>query len=628
MNKLELLVGNEKPLFLGADISISLVRQNNFWREEVELVFEYSEPFDIPYCEQNAAILGFPENVNSRKPPTYDAVYKRNDSLRLRGRLVVLNASYNRYTIALVRSQDLDLDKKIVDIVSGIWDAPNTETEIPAQVALGVDNPFNWPQVAEFDPDQVEKFKIDEDWNFTYINYYHGTAEHFDVDTPLVPMFFMPYVLRKVFAFYSINIVSSWLSHGKITNKMLFNTNSINVQGSYPRKLILNMIFSAQFDAIFLYIETPYDGVDYEDFRPFVGDTITLNIHRFNKTTLAFIATDTINYTVQPTDIGDVPAFLGNLFIAIQTFDPNYVLFQTQTGTVNPGIYVGYAVTGVYQIVSNHAGLANNAQNIVPQKIAPAAVTYVFNPINIKNHLPDITAAQFITAISDAFCLAVFMDPYRNQAYITPKKDLLVFEWVDLTAYILANPDITPRDNPNYRILFETDDYAVYPTFPTLYNGKVTLNDGHDAKDATEINIELGRPNCPSPGPDNGDAGYGTMPVTEREIGDYDALVTIPLRLITWRGLTIDSDGYDYPKADDSDLHPNTLYNDWWKNWLIYKNSDYRKMRAQFRMPPEVLNAIDPRHRWRLHGIDHIWIDITETDTIHDTTIEANLARI
>jgi hypothetical protein len=625
---IELLIDDVTPLVLGDDIRVQLVRQNNFWREDVAFSFEFSEPFDIPYCQINAQLLGNPEDINARRRTTRNITMRVKKQRRLSGVLVVLDASRDGYTIALVRKSTDDLSKKLSEVVSLTYSAPTPETDMPNQVAAGTTNDFNWPQIADTSETQMQKFPINVIWYWTYINYYHGTAENFDTDTPLAPQFFLKTVVNEVAKYYGWKIFSPWLRTAKIKNKMLFNTNSILVPQAYDRYFKIAAIPSL-YGQLYLSVVTPYDGSTYTDYRPYIGDQITLVINRFNTNTFVLIGTTTVNYTIVSGDIGNLNVFFTNLLTAIVAVDANYAQSHTNFLTNNPGIMLKYVVGGVEQILYPTTTLGTATEEDTYQAITPASTNYSIEDILMANHMPDITVAEFFTGLKDMFNLAVFPDNRTGQVYIVPKKELLSARSFDATKYILANPVTSEIELPKYKIKYEIDEFEVYEMSDLSYYDEVTLLAAYlDPTNSTEINVACGRPFAPEYGFPNGNAGQGAMPVTEFEIGFYESLVSNPFRLITWKGLQHDSLATDYPKADMEDLNPDELFNDWWLDWINYVTSDPRRIRAKLRIPIEVLNTISPLMRWRIRGIEHIWIELVEIYTQNDIEIEAKLARI
>lgn len=607
---------NNEFFDLYPDTKIQWVRQNPFFREEVDFDAEVSMPFDLPWTPNNSRLLEFAEQLQTNSYLyQVDATVEFNGNEYYKGILTVLKGSRKSFTIAITHNlKQLNLDKLLTELpfetpfsgaVPDKTDLNTTTDEFYPSVK------FQFPEVANFNPDYVRDFAQVKSNAFHYFNLYEPATGTFQDNTIPVPMVFWEYILDLIQDALSLsNITGMWRLKCRSENYLLYN--QVHIADANPTLKITSFggdpIF--QSNGVGSDIKLYFRGIGYsiktDVFNVPVNTVIDLTIEIYDVN--GPVTTISISHTVVSGDlVNDEVSLLQALETDILAANGNFSSSGVQRSTAN-----GY---GSLHLTWNVSGQYVSEEDSVVAVTFPAG-QFNYHPIDLSKHVPNISIRDAFSIVQDWFCLAFDYNIRRNELVITERKDLLSTEEKDYTSKLNGDLIAEINDAVQYDITWENDESDL-----KVENiGDKTIKSYTDANGlgVTEVNIKSGTTHEENLVNSSG-GGTGDLISVNQQVGDYDAnLVEPTFRLIKYLGYIPNSLGgsWPYPAATNDSLKPQECYEQYWEPWINFIKSSRKDFEAQFFLDYNDLISFDSRLRWRVQSNVLIWREIRTTMTM------------
>jgi len=607
---------NNEYFDLYPDTKIQWVRQNPFFREEVDFDAEVSMPFDLPWTPNNSRLLQFAEQLQ-----TNSYLYQVNATVEFKGNeyykgiLTVLRGSRKSYTIAITHNlKQLNLDKLLTELpfetpFSGsIPDASDLNTTTDK---FYPEVKFQFPEVANFNPDYVRDFAQVKSSTFHYFNLYEPATGTFQDNTIPVPMVFWEYILDLIQEALGLsNITGLWRLKCKSENYLLYN--QVHIADANPTLKIISFggdpIFKS--NGVGSDITLYFRGIGYsiktDVFNVPINTVIDLTIEIYDVN--GPVTSISISHTVVSGDlVNDEVSLLQALETDILAANANFSSSGVQRSTANGygSLHLTWNVTGQY--VSEEDSFVS---------VTFPAGQFNYHPIELKKHIPSISIRDAFSIVQDWFCLAFEYDIRRNELIITERKDLLSTEEKDYTSKLSGDMIAEINDAVQYDLTWENDEGDL--KVESL--GEKTIKSYTDANglDVTEVNIKSGTTFEENLVNSSG-GGTGNLISVNHAPGDYDGNPVEPVfRLIKYIGYIPNSLGgsWPYPAATNDTLKPQECYEQYWEPWINFVKSSRKDFEAQFFMDYNDLISFDSRLRWRVESNVLIWREIRTTMTM------------
>ena len=609
------------------DTKIQWVRQNPFFREEVDFDSEVSLPFDLPYTINNSALLRFPEMLQ-----TNTFLYQVNATVEFAGNeyfkgiLTVLKGGRKGFTIAITHNiQQLDLDTLLSELpfespfsgaVPDAADLNSTTGKVYPEVK------FQFPEVINYNEEYVKQFAQIKSNLFHYFNLYEPATDTFQLNTIPVPMLFWEYLLDLIEAKLNLDkITGLWRLKCRTENYLLYNqvhiadANPVLKMKSYPDGFItlfrLGSTRGTRTNSNILYEIDRNDG-----FNVPIGTVIDIVIRIADVT--GIVGTHTISHTVIAADIlnDDLSLFQAleaDILAASGSFISNGV--QNNTYFSRSSMSIGWSTVGEY-VKEDDCELT----------ISFPSGQYNYHPIELSRHVPQISIRDAFSIVKDWFCLAFDYDVRRNQLIITQRKDLLISEQKDYTSKLNGELIANISKPIQYRITWENDNTD--ESYLLIGPNEIKSSADDSGMEVIEVGIPAGTVFTETEENSSG-GGTGLMLSVNQPIGDYDDNEVSPVfRLVRYLGYINNSlgSGWAYPAASNTGLKPQESYNDNWADWLAFIQSSRKDFEGEFNLSYEDLANFDTRLRWRIESNVLIWREIRTVMTM--TGLEPSVVKL
>lgn len=599
---------NNEFFDLYPDTKIQWVRQNPFFREEVDFDAEVSMPFDLPYTARNSALLQFAEQLQTNSYLSQvNATVEFQGNEYYKGTLTVLKGSKKGFTIAITHNlKQLDLDTLLSDLpfevpfggaVPDASDLNSTTDKFYPEVK------FQLPEVINYNEDYVKGFAQVKTNKFHYFNLYEPGTGTFQDNTIPVPMVFWEYVLDLIQDKLGLsNITGLWRLKCRTENFLLYNQVHIADDNVFL-KLYSQPVGTSvgrgniRYDKILYVIENANLNVP-------VGTIIDLNIKIYDNSGIIF--TYAISHTIVSADLlGGSVTILQALETAILAASGNFVSNDVQWNSSASLLQIEYNVAGQY--------IDESQSEII---ISFPAGQFTYFPIDLKKHVPKISIRDAFSIVKDWFCLAFDYNIRRNELVITHRKDLLSTEEKDYTAKLNGELIATVNEAQQYSLTWENDDADI--RVPEL--GDKTIKSYTDANglEVKEVSIPSGT-TFEETEINSSSSGTGLLLSVNQPVGDYDDNPVDPaFRLVKYLGYIPNSLGgsWPYPAATNEDITPQESFDQYWAPWINFIKSSRKDFEGEFYLDYADLIDFDSRLRWRIESNVLIWREIRTTMTM------------
>lgn len=240
--------------------------------------------------------------------------------------------------------------------------------------------------------------------------------------------------------------------------------------------------------------------------------------------------------------------------------------FNFTRTTVTPCVSVPFAIERIWETIGYQLISVLQGPDFVPLHIynnvlldeldSGNGVNVFKNSFDLKDHLPqDIDAVEFMAEIAKLFNLAIDPDPYRQQANIYPKTDVLTADIIDWRDYSTPQYSVShPSPNGGKVYEYEPDGNDGYYQRATIFTGRIKTGKGE--KEFKSKFAPLGE--FTNKDPLNDDA-WKTPRIDQAAVSDAFDLGESDYapRLMLYLGLQNNSQGDAFPYAGATGLAPN-----------------------------------------------------------------------
>lgn len=575
---------------------------NPFFEESEDFAPQFSLPFRLPLTANNQILLGYAEQlqVSDYAKSITTSLYV-GGVFFFKGSLNILRPGTKGYEVNLTyNKKDIDTSKSLRDFEYG--GARNAAADSAARTAANLLNhpqtDFVWPQ---FYNEASEKNKL-FNGSTILLNDFHGATAAYNNKELVTPMPFLNYVLKQVFKeMGGIDAVGSFFEQA--IDKVIYNpvvANTMTNEGVNMYTSSEDLEFDLQYKEMKIGID---DANTYYNIT--TGAYIQFAFYQYPVGAAGPVTQRLVTYTITPPDVINPQTLLQNVWAAIQAISPAFVLrYQNWADPVNPYFIFANAI----RTIKNNELINNQAKAQI--NYFPFG-NYSYNDVLINKHLPDITVKDFINAVKNAFNLTLFYNMSTQVITFTPRKrQLETAAYKDYTDKLITEWDKEILETSNYRFVFANDkDDARTVDETTWY---ATNHSEHNAKGFKEFVSDLAAPFVELYSPPVFGTTNDRMPTISQQLYKYSdtEVPKFTLRLLNWKGVVIDLSGLPFPKADDTGLTPNEMYDDWFKDW--YRATKLGRELADFNMMLnlEDLRSFDPELKWKVIHNMYVWKSI------------------
>lgn len=634
---IELRTLDGESLDLYPNTSITFVRKNPFFLEELVMISTQSLSFSLPRTENNDRKL-----QQFAEPSTYLRVARvlyvdvlLAGNLYMKAELNVFRSPMDSYSVSLTRRyvrfrtdmriREMDIGEITAGSIAENRDdhfgkvAPEVDYVFPQFYNDTKESHAQWPW--DFDDPEAQD-KIPVNWNGGWLN--NATDQEI-----VIPMFYLSWAVKKVVEMAgNVRARGRFFEEDLIKDKVIFNNTATNADVKLaklympmysskapPLNTVSCTIFIAHKDDPNPTISR-HSNLKSIDWYEFVAGT-KLEFVFYELTGVnTVVNTYFITYTCSSADAADPAVLISNLGNHIVASVPNTAIALLY-GNVNTSVqYVKISMTNgnrPYLVASAEYSPADPLFDTV--RIRPAD-TYTQNDIRPEMHLPDTTVSEFLTNIAHYHNLAVYLDDRKDQLNFVPKKHTLGSDSIDMTPYLLKQYEYEFKEALNLRLEFAQDssDEAVAHLRKHANN-----NPEHVIDPITTFEVKAATL-APNQDKANGvdnlgvvDYAIGSMPVTQIPIGSYDDPKAFSLRFLKILGDTLDDKGNHYMGCSNLDLTPNEVYTYWWKDWYQVVKHAGRFFWRNFDLPLEVFLNLDYSKRWQVLDNSYVWEEMRMT---------------
>lgn len=594
---ISIITANNVALDLGADTRITMVRQNPFWRDDIEFETEISLPFNIPNTPTNRKELGWIEEYQiGIDGAAIAAVVKVFGNDYFNGTLKVLDATDSDYTVAMVYQIDaknLDLNIDELNYAAPSGSAAITSDFNAVVLADYPSTKYQLPEVGQFNPEFIKNFSFDKSVSYDFLNYYDGFSFSFEDFSVTVPMVYLQYVL---------DVIAQTLKISKVKGTF---------KAEYTgRKMLVYNNITAVASGNFLPIWEDLLGVQYQNIRIKIlesnGATSPFNVPVGTVITIVFnlrvggtgSSTHTVNHTVAAPDL--VTAQI-SLMDALNTT----ILASSANIVLNDKLTTG-ATTGVFaQYYWNVSGTMFQSADIT---VTFPSTTLAYETIDFKKHLPNITIGDLFSKLKEWFCLSFNYDVRNNELDISPKKDLVNEEEDDYTTYLTGQLKCTVQAQQNFKLNWVPEDEDTLSD--NLIDGLETKT-YNNPKGAPITAIEV---DAITLAQDSLNNGFGALTVSAVNQPTYfysDNNKDFKLRLLLDEGYNSYSAGaFKLRQATSFDLTPKRITDSHWAPYVSLVNSSLKQFEGDFMLNYAQLINFNPKRKWRIQNNVFIWKEL------------------
>jgi len=595
---ISIITANNVALDLGADTRITMVRQNPFWRDDIEFETEISLPFTIPNTPTNRKELGWIEEYQiGIDGATLAASVKVFGNDYFNGTLKVLDATPTEYTVAMVYQIDAkNLDLNIDELN---YAAPSGSAAITADFNAVVlaDYPatkYQLPEVAQLNKDWINTFSFDKSVTHDFLNYYDGFGFSFEDFSVTVPMVYLQYVLDVIAENLKISkIKGSFKAEHDARPIIIYNNISAISSGNFLK--IYTPGTQQSFGSVWIDILDPITSASVPFSVP-IGTTIDIifTIRTGPGTTI----TVTASHTVILADLATLQiSLMDALDVTIQAASANLILVDKVTTGAIENVQATY-----------EWGVAN--QNIIGTQVIVTYPTtaYTYEIIDFKKHLPNITIGDLFTKLKEWFCLSFNYDVRNNELDISPKKDLVNEDEDDYTNYLTGQLKCTVQSQQNFKLNWVPEDED---TLSDDLIGGLETKTYTNANGAPITSIEIDAITLAQDSLNNG-FGALTVPAVNQPTYFYsDNNKDFKLRLLLDEGYNSYSAGaFKLRQATSFDLTPDRITDSHWAPYVSLVNSSLKQFEGDFMLNYAQLINFNPKRKWRIQNNVFIWKEL------------------
>ena len=600
---IQILTENNNYLELAPDTRITWVKQNPFWRDDLEFETEISLPFTIPNTPINRKELGWIEDCQiGGATRSILATVKTFGNDYFTGKLIILDANQSNYTVACtfqVETKNLDLLIDELDYAAPFAGAPSL-SDLNSTIQVGYpDALFALPEISNTFPDYIARYAFIKSDPYYYFNYYNGGTTSFEDFTVPVPMAYLQYVIEVVAKRLNISRIKGSFK-GLAIGKQLIIYNPVNIVTGgnsldiYSAGTTIGPNSSNVNTAMFtINLLDPNTG-SAAPFNVPVGTVITF---RFPINAGASPYIHTVTHTVILADIATGAISLSaalNATILASSANMNLVVGEF-TGALGDVVY------GIYEWLAGGESTSG-----VEIEVNFAVTTYTYNTIDLKKHLPSVTIGELFTAIKEWFCLNFNYDVRKNELDISPKADLVTTAEEDYTTRLNGKLSVTIKEKQNYTLTWSADSSD--SKSEDVVNG-LTANTYTNANGAPigSINIDASPLHSNSRG--NGGGTVAVPEVNQFSPTYADNYKDFKLRFLQNNGIQTIS-GWDYPDAYSINLVPSQSVALIWAPYMAIVNSSLKEFKGDFTLDYADLINFDPKKKWRIESQVFIWKEL------------------
>lgn len=609
---IDILLNNGKHLKLPADLSIDWVQENMFFEDDVKLRSKYSYPFAIAR-KANSDALDWADVLQSRgKIVSRPCVIYVSGIQFYKGQINILDWTEDTINIAITRNtSEVDTSQYIDEIDLGSFSIADYTNRNATRAKYYPEIGYAFPQFYEYNVESLTRFgasKTNEDYNI--INWQNGDSQNADGTELVVPMFYLLYVIEKIFEKLNLTLKTPLFSDSWFNKILVFNPispNSTNPNclelGAYASQggyAVVNMLDKLTCFSIPVGAQIPIKVIEYNRYSitnitSFYHTVVTGDLASISAFMTAIRTTFLANVTNATLIIEDFTVDLPFFMVQLTTGDEILVKEPRPTGEeldpiTNPGFrYVRFRFFPFFNT------------SLVPLAVEP------------QRHLPHITLSSFLNSIKTQFNVAITLDEVNEVVRIDKRSSFLKqSNKPDYSSFLLDIKEGAPNEPINYRLIFDNDKDN-----DTLAENLPTTADNYPEavkKPFTELSSEAGTLAIESLR--NSNSGFRTMPKTDLPIGDYNETVIFKLRFLHLNGYVADSNGKMHVNADDNGLTPNEIYTNCYDEWYNSIKKMEKAPTMYFNFGLDILKNMTIGI-WKVNHTDIMWKRITTS--IHNT---------